>query len=111
MTIGTQPIYVQAGTLAGSPLYGALLGMPVIPCEQCATLGAVGDIVLADLEQYILVQRDPKADSSMHVRILYDEMTFRVTWRVNGAPLWSTALTPFKGSDSLSPFVTAEARG
>ena len=110
MTIGTQPVYLQAGTAAASQQYGTLLGMPVIPCEQCAGLGAVGDIVLADLQQYILVKRDPKADSSMHVRFLYDEQTFRVTWRVNGAPLWSTALTPFKGLDSLSPFVTVEAR-
>ena len=40
------------GGLSGQP-YGTLLGRPVIPIEQCSTLGTVGDIILADLKQFI----------------------------------------------------------
>jgi len=32
-------------------------------------------------------------------------MAFRVTWRVDGKPAWVSALTPFKGSNTQSPFV------
>jgi hypothetical protein len=44
--------------------------------------------------------------SSMHVRFLNDEMAFRITFRVDGHALWNSALTPFKGTNTLSPFVT-----
>jgi hypothetical protein len=37
-------------------------------------------------------------------------MTFRATMRVNGASMWKTALTPYKGTKKLSPFVTLAAR-
>jgi hypothetical protein len=46
----------------------------------------------------------------MHVRFVYDEMAFRFTYRVNGHPAWKSALTPCKGSNSVSPFVTLETR-
>jgi hypothetical protein len=47
---------------------------------------------------------------SMHCRFLYDENTFRITWRVIGTPAWKAKLTPFKGAADLSPFVTLAAR-
>jgi hypothetical protein len=46
----------------------------------------------------------------MHVRFSYDEMAFRITYRVNGQPAWKTALTPKNGNSTVSPFVTLEAR-
>lgn len=90
---------------------GTIKGRPVIPVEQCETLGTVGDIVLADLGQYVLIDKGGvKADTSMHVRFLYDEMCLRFTYRVNGAPLWEAPLTPYKGSNTVSPFVALATR-
>ena len=39
-----------------------------------------------------------------------DESVFRLVYRCDGQPLWSAALTPFKGSNTLSPFVTLAER-
>lgn len=93
---------------------GTLLGRPVIEVEYCATVGDLGDIVLADLSQYLLIQKASgmQAAQSMHVRFINDEMTFRITWRLDGQPIWNKPLTPFKGAagTTLSPFITLEAR-
>lgn len=90
---------------------GTILGKPVIPVEYASTLGTLGDLVLADLSQYRLIDKGGvEAASSMHVRFLNDEMCFRITFRVDGHGFWDKALTPFKGSNTLSPFVTLQAR-
>jgi len=51
-----------------------------------------------------------QAASSVHVKFIYDEMTFRTTYRVDGQPAWKSPITPFKSSNTLSPFVTLQAR-
>ena len=73
-------------------------------------ISAMGDFVPSDLAECVLIQRDPRADSAMHVRFGYDGRAFRAAWRVNGARRRSTAPRAFKGSASMSPFVTVEAR-
>lgn len=98
-------VYIPSGGLSASP-FGQLMGRPVVPIEFCATKGTVGDVILADLSQYILIDKGGIQEaSSAHVQFLTDEMVFRFTYRVNGQPLWNSALTPFKGSDTQSPFV------
>lgn len=110
MTIGTMPVYLPPGGLRDSP-YGNLLGRPVIPVEYCQTVGTVGDIVLADLDQYLMIDKGAAQQAwSMHVRFLNDEQTFRITYRVDGQPAWTSALTPYKGSNTLSPFVVLATR-
>ena len=50
-------IYMPANSLANQP-YNTLMGCPVIPIEQAATLGTQGDIILADLTNgYILAEK------------------------------------------------------
>jgi HK97 family phage major capsid protein len=91
--------------------YGILYGRPVIPIEQCQTLGTVGDIILADMSQWVYVDKgDAQQATSMHVRFLTDEMTFRWIYRVDGTPIWHTPLTPFKGTNTQSPFITLATR-
>lgn len=87
-------------------------GKPVIPVEYCATLGTVGDIILADLSQYRLIRKDSgvQQSSSIHVRFVQGESTFRAIYRVDGQPLPRTAITPFKGTSTLSPFVALATR-
>ena len=107
---GGVPVWMPAGGLSGSP-YSTLYGRPVIPCEYCATLGTVGDIILADLDEYALVDKGGiKTDSSIHVNFLYDETAFRWVYRVDGQPMWVSALTPYKGTATQGPFVALAVR-
>lgn len=112
MAIGQQPVWLPPGQLTQAP-GGLLLGKPVVEIEQCEALGTEGDIVFANLNEYVTITKAGeglRADSSMHVRFLYDEMAFRWVYRINGQPTWKTSLTPFKGSSNLSPFVTLAVR-
>jgi HK97 family phage major capsid protein len=112
LSVGTGgvPVYLPAGGLSAAP-YGQLFGRPVIPIEQASALGDVGDIVLADLSQYIIIDKGGmQSASSIHVRFLNDEQVFRFIYRISGQPLWNSPLTPYKGSSAQSPFVTLAAR-
>ena len=103
---GGIPVYMPAGGLSGAP-YGTLFGKPVIPCEQCASLGTAGDIILADLSQYVMISKgNMQSASSIHVNFQTDQTAFRFVYRCDGQPMWDTYLTPYKGSTSYqSPFV------
>ncbi len=112
LTVGSGgvPVYMPAGGVSGTP-YSTLFGRPVIPLEQCQTLGTPGDIILADFSQYLLIDKGGiNAASSIHVRFLYDENVFRFIYRVDGQPIWNQPVTPFKGSSTKSPFVALAAR-
>ncbi len=103
---GGIPVYMPAGGLSAAP-YGTLFGKPVIPCEQCASLGTAGDIILADLSQYVMIDKGGmKSASSIHVNFTTDQTAFRFVYRCDGQPLWAAALTPYKGTgNTQSPFI------
>jgi len=104
------PIYMPANGISGLP-YSTLYGRPVIPVEQASALGDVGDIAVVDLGQYLLADKGGmQTASSIHVQFIYDETAFRVTYRVDGQPVRATTITPFKGANALSSFVTLAAR-
>ena len=88
------------------------MGKPIIEIEQCATLGTVGDIVLANFGQgYMLAEKGGlQSDMSIHVRFIYDEQVFRFVLRLDGQPMLRGPITPFKGSNTLSHFVATESR-
>jgi HK97 family phage major capsid protein len=110
LTVGDTPVYIPAGGLSETP-YATLFGRPVIPLEQCSALGEVGDIILADASQYLFIDKGGiNAASSIHVRFLYDENVFRFIYRCDGQPIWNKPITPYKGSATLSPFVTLAKR-
>ncbi len=109
---GTQvPVYMPAGTVAGSP-YGTLYGRPVIPVQACKTVGDVGDIILTDLSQYQIVTKSGgvRTDVSMHLYFDSGEQAFRFTFRLYGAPMWNSTISPENGSNTLSCIVTLAAR-
>ena len=88
-----------------------LMGRPVLPVEYCATLGTVGDIILVDLDQYVMIDKGGiQSAQSMHVRFVNAEQTFRLTYRVDGQPAQRSAITPYKGANTLSPYVTLATR-
>lgn len=111
LTIGNMPVYLPPSGLAGASPFGTLLGKPVFVVEYASAIGDVGDIVLADFSQYALGDKARNAIArSMHVRFVQGEEAFRLVYRVDGLPMWNAALTPFKGSDTVSPFITLAAR-
>jgi len=101
----------MAGSDGNPGPFHQLMGRPMIPVEYCATLGTKGDIQLCDFTQYLLIDKAPRSAVSMHVRFLNDEQTFRLTYRVDGQPIWNKPLTPFKGTNTLSPFISLDTRG
>lgn len=105
-----QVVFVPPGERPGQD-FGLLMGRPVIPVEYCPSLGTAGDIMLVDLSQYIMIDKGAvDAQQSIHVRFLYDETAFRFIYRVNGQPLWTSPMTPFKGTNTQSPFILLENR-
>lgn len=108
--LGGVPIFMPPGGLSGAP-YGTIFGRPVIEVEQCAALGTVGDIVFVDPAQYMTISKGGlNAISSIHVAFLTDQTAFKFTLRNNGQPLWRSALTPYKGSQTRSPYVALATR-
>ena len=111
LKLGDKPVYIPAGGISEKP-YGTIFGRPVVPLEQCNAAGEVGDIILADVGQYLLIDKGGiKAASSIHVRFLYDENVFRFIYRVDGKPIWNKPLAPYKGKATVSPFITLDKRG
>jgi HK97 family phage major capsid protein len=85
-------------------------GRPVLEVEYAATAFATGDIMLASLSQYQTINKgDVKQASSIHVKFTTEESAFRFTYRIDGKPLWHSALTPLHGSATQSPFVVMAA--
>ena len=112
VTVGTGgvPVYLPPGGISGAP-FASLMGRPVILTEYQSTLGTAGDFMLVDLSQYLTIDKGGvKSDSSIHVRFLNDESTFRFIYRVDGQPIWNSPLTPFKGTNTVSPFVRLATR-
>ena len=112
LSVGTggAPVYLPPGGASAHP-YSTLFSRPVIPVEYASALGTAGDVILADLSQYLGIDKGGlQQDSSMHVRFIYNEMCYRFTFRFDGQPLWNSPLTPYKGTGStLSPFIVRTA--
>ena len=116
LTVGSNsyPVMLQGGitgNMMGGVPVNTVLGIPAFASEHCAALGTVNDIILVDTQAYIAIDKGGiKSAQSVHVRFLYDENCFKFTYRVDGQPAWRTGLTPFKGSDTLSPYVVVATR-
>ena len=107
---GGQLVYLPPGGLSSAP-YATLYGKPLVVTEYNPAVGTPGDILALDLSQYTLVDKGGvQAATSMHVAFLTDQMVFRITYRVDGKPMWTLPMTPFKGSYTRSPFVALGAR-
>jgi HK97 family phage major capsid protein len=107
---GGIPVWMPAGGISGNP-FSTLMGRPVVPIEQASALGTVGDLILADLSQYVMIDKGGiQTASSIHVRFVYDETAFRWVLRTDGQPGWTSPITPAQGSSTVSPFVTLATR-
>lgn len=108
-------IYIPFSTISAQPLFSpgngtdkpdTLLGRPIVFSEYASTLADTGDLILADWSQYLEgTYQGMQNASSMHVRFLNHENTFKFWERNDGRSWWRSALTPQNGASTLSPFV------
>ena len=110
LTVGNFPFLLPMNAGGrGNPAF-SLYGAPYIEVEYTAALGTTGDIMLASLSQYQTIQKGGvQAASSIHVNFTSDETAFRFIYRIDGQPLWNSALTPYDAGNTLSPFVVLTA--
>lgn len=109
---GAGALYLPPNGLAGTTPYGLLLGRPIVVTEACTTLGTVGDVILADLTQYLTVVKagGVRSDTSIHLFFDQNTTTFRFVLRVAGQPWLSAPITRKNGTNTLSHFVTVATR-
>lgn len=109
--VGGSPVYMPPGGASAAP-YGSLFGRPVIPCNYCSKLGDVGDIILADFSEYLLIEKGGIQEAiSLHYAFITDETYYRFVMRLDGQPAWSAVFTPEQATTATqSPFVTLAAR-
>jgi len=88
-----------------------IFGRPVFITDSCSALSAAGDVILADLSRYVVGLR---ADATMirdnSVYFGSDEIAFRLTLRLDGQPQDAAAMKLRDGTNTVSPFVTLQAR-
>lgn len=115
LTLGNYPVMVpisnQQAALTGAPTW-MLMGRPVVFSQHCKSFSSQGDVCLMDLGYY---QAITKAEgvataTSMHFFFDADAMAFRTTFRMDGAPKLTAAISPANGSNTLSPFLQLQAR-
>lgn len=107
---GGLPLYMPPGGLSAAP-YGTIFTRPVIPSEYCQKLGDNGDILLVSFREYQMIEKGGvQSASSIHVRFVYDESTYRFIQRVDGQPKWNSALTPKNSGDTLSAYIALAER-
>jgi len=99
---------------AAGQQYGTIHGAPAIPVEVASAPGDVGDILLADLNQYLIIDKGGiQTAESIHVEFLTGQTVFRFTYRFNGQPIRKGKLTPYKRKNAnfyTGPFTALEAR-
>lgn len=108
---GGMPVFMPAGGLNNAP-YNTILGRPAYAIEQCATLGDKGDIIFGNFKDgYIVGEKGGmQSDISVHVAFANDEVVLKFVLRLDGQPWRATPLTPHKGSNTQSHFITLDAR-
>ena len=88
-----------------------ILGRPVVFTEYAETLGDLNDIALVNPKAIYRGLYQPLASAeSVHVRFLNHEKAYKFWTRDDARSLWRSALTPNKGSNTLSPFVNLAER-
>jgi HK97 family phage major capsid protein len=88
-----------------------LAGIPLVFTEQSSTLGSVGDFVLCNMKEFMVVDKSsPQMMASPHVYFQQDKMAYRLVGRFDGQPMWEQPLTPAQGSSLKSPFIALAAR-
>lgn len=117
LVLGQIPVFVPAPTPAGggisaSPIFGYILGRPCIISQHAAAISTQGDVQLHDLSYYRTITKAEGINTatSLHLYFDADATAMRATFRIDGSPKIAAAISPAKGSTTLSPFVQLQAR-
>ena len=112
LTLGNYPIYTPPTYGAADAPFGTLQGIPIVLTQHCNTLGTLGDIILADLSQYLAVTKGNSitAQTSIHLWFDQDLIAYKFTFRMAGQPWRSTPVPSQYGSNTLSYFVDLATR-
>jgi len=111
MKVGDTPVWMPPGGMINAPAE-TMLGKEVLEMEQASAYGVAGDLNYVNMGEYVTITKegeDMQFDESMHVRFEYNEMAFRWVYRINGQPIARSAITPYTGSSTQSPFITVAA--
>jgi HK97 family phage major capsid protein len=83
-----------------------LFGIPVQVSEKLPSLNTLGDVLLMDLRQYVIGDRQSiDIAFSEHVAFLNNQGTWRFVERVDGQPWMRSAVTLSDAASTLSAFV------
>ena len=108
--VGGVPVFYPPSGLSTTP-YSTLMGRPILFLESASALGTAGDLVLADLSQYVAITKGGvKADQSMHFYFDQNVRAFRFVFRLGGQPWLSAAISRKNGSSTQSHFVALQTR-
>jgi HK97 family phage major capsid protein len=107
---GGQLVYMPQGGIS-EKAFSTLYGRPMLVCEQCAALGDVGDLLFFDGGNYMIGWKGMVDQSfSAHIEFDYARTALRWILEMDGQPAITSAVTPYKGTKTLSSFVAIEAR-
>lgn len=110
IAVGTGGGPVFMSSVQAAPTF-TIFARPVYFVEHAKTIGDAADVMFVDLSQYLFIDKGGiQSASSIHLRFDYNETAFRWTYRCDGQPLWTSALTPYQGTNTLSPFIKLGAR-
>ncbi len=84
----------------------SLFGLPIIFTEKLPALGTKGDVMLADLQYYVIGDRmQLEIQASVHRYFEKAQTAWRVIQRVDGQPWMDAGITLADGVTVVSPFV------
>ena len=97
----------QSNAREGAP--GTLLGIPFLLNDQSPILGAEGDLILVDLNYYLIKDGSGISLSmSEHPLFTQNRTIIKAFWNVDGQPWLSTPLLARDGVSTVSPFVVLQ---
>lgn len=112
LTLGNNVIWTPPNEGFKQAPNGFLLGRPIIETDACQTVGTVGDIILANLSGFRAITKSGgmRLDRSMHLYFDQDLESFRLVFRLDARPRLQAPISPNKGSNTRSHFVTLATR-
>ncbi|HUV64420.1 MAG TPA: phage major capsid protein [Sedimentisphaerales bacterium] len=97
----------QPSAREGMPM--SLMGIPLILNARSPVLGAQGDLILADLNYYLIKDGSPLTiAASEHPRFTRNQTIIKGFWNVDGQPWLNSPLLLEDGVTQVSPFVVLQ---
>lgn len=101
-----------ARLFSGGITDATLAGIPILDTEHCSAGATAGDVILADLSQYIIADHRSGAEvaQSMHLKFDYGQDAFRIIKFVDAQPINSSAFSRLKSTNTTSSILTIATR-